>query len=244
MMRLKSILQLLIVMVFMLGCGLANALPQITEPYSPHEQTLTNLPPTPIGGFPTPTGTATGILNIQAYPTPTWTATPISSLATSPSLVEIKIPQKCILEDWETYMDTNGRFCFSIPPGFGVGSEGQEGVYVYGPALDPSDEFRARAYFGLEKTPLGDNLAEMTDLFLEEFENMDIPPIIRQPFELDGEPAELLEGVPGLGMARVILVYQDDFLYTIGFQPLGFPEAQSDFDLLFETIVKSFTYLR
>lgn len=120
---------------------------------------------------------------------------------------------------------------------------GQGWVYVVGPALDQSGELRARSTIDLDSSPTGDNLSEMVDIFLKEFEYLDIPPITRHPFQLDDTPAELLEGVPELGMARVIMVYHDEILYTLYFQPLGFPEAQADFELLFNTITTSFSFL-
>ena len=46
------------------------------------------------------------------------------------------------------------------------------------------------------------------------------PGITRQPFTLGGQPAELLENVPGQLFSRVILAVHNDQLYQLWFNPV------------------------
>jgi len=157
-----------------------------------------------------------------------------------------RVPDSCRIEGYERYIDPENRYCFAYPPEFSAGefSPGQPGIF--GPALDQSIEPLA-AMLGIEADPVstGSDLSELTDAFLSEYANLAAPPITRTSFELGGEPAELLEVVPGREGSRDVLVLHNSVLYRLLFMPSvrDFPQAESDVEALFDAVTTSFAFL-
>ncbi len=74
---------------------------------------------------------------------------------------------------------------------------------LYGPALDTSpDPLRASLTFEVEVAARDKNLTLIVDAYMGQFAKLPVPPIQRTTIQFGGEPAEVLEGVPGRGGSR------------------------------------------
>ncbi len=151
------------------------------------------------------------------------------------------------------YADPSGRYCFLYPAGFEVETSGlgQQDVElgVFGPALDTSaDPLRAAMLIAVTPVEPGTDLKSAVDGFLQQFEGMPVPAIERKEYAFGGGPAELVEVVPGLTGSSDIFALgsSGDTLYHFIFEPSvrDFPQAQADFEELFNTLNMSFTFLR
>ena len=114
-----------------------------------------------------------------------------------------------------------------------------------GPALDDSIEpLQSRLWIETEDVPQDSQLANLVDAFIASQPQGD-PAITRQPFTLGGEPAELLDNVPGQLFSRVLLSYHDGRLYKLWFNPvdISVPDVLPDVERLFIAVTSSFAFL-
>jgi hypothetical protein len=153
--------------------------------------------------------------------------------------------QACAPQAGELAFDSQaGGYCFAYPGTFTLGEAvGGPAARVLGPALDASAD-PLRATLEMEVTPLaaGATLATADDEFVGGFGSL-AEGIAREPFTLGGEPAEVLDNVPARLTARVVLAVRGGKLYALWFQPADMPAAQADFDLLFETVTRTFAFV-
>ncbi len=164
-----------------------------------------------------------------------------------PTMVEMeRVPDRCRVEGWQLHVSVKDGYCFAYPAFFRPGefSAGQPGVF--GPPLDESPEsLQAKLAIEVKPVPEGSGLTDVVDALIMEFAALPLPAITRVPFELGGEPAQLLEVVPGREGSRDVLAIHDDTLYRLLFMPStrDFPEAQPDVEALFEAVTASFAFL-
>jgi hypothetical protein len=78
---------------------------------------------------------------------------------------------------------------------------------------------------------------------MKQFEGMDFR-ITRTPIVLGGEPAEMLEVVPGREGSRDVFMLHDGTLYHFMFMPSvrDFAQAKSDVEELYNAVTQSFTF--
>jgi hypothetical protein len=176
------------------------------------------------------------------------TTTTVAPLLTPGPRTGVKtgMPYPCRMEGYELYVNQEDGYCFAYPPSFRAGefSPGQPGIF--GPPLDQNLEpLAAMLGIAVKPVPPGSDLSELVDVFLRESAELRVPPITRMPLELGGEPAEILEVVPGREGSRDVLAIHGAGLYRLLFMPSvrDFPRAQPDVEALFEAVRTSFSFL-
>ena len=87
-------------------------------------------------------------------------------------------------------------------------------------------------------------LSEIVDRYVGQFAGMDIPAITRIPIVLGGEPAEMLEVVPGREGSRDVFMLHDGTFYHFMFMPSvrDFAQAKNDVEELYSAVMQSFTF--
>jgi hypothetical protein len=176
------------------------------------------------------------------------TGVPTEESASQPNdgTVEQALPESCQVWGHDIYVDRANGFCFAYPPLFEAQVNEMGNPAVYGPALDSNLEpLRANLLVEVKVAIQDKMLAEIVDAYLEQFAGLDVPPITRTPFELGGQPAEMLEVVPGReGSCDVFMLHQG-MLFHLMFMPSvrDFPQAKDDVELLFDTVVSSFALM-
>jgi hypothetical protein len=118
-------------------------------------------------------------------------------------------------------------------------------VSLSGPALDQSLE-PLRATLGIEVQPVSEeaDMARLVDAYLSQTSFQGMPaPIQRTQINLGGEPAEVLEDVPGRLSSRLAIALHKGSLYTLRFHPSDAPQAEGDLEALYEAVTSSFRFL-
>jgi hypothetical protein len=87
-------------------------------------------------------------------------------------------------------------------------------------------------------------LSDIVDRYVGQFAAMNVPAISRTPIVLGGEPAEMLEVVPGREGSRDVFMLHDGTLYHFLFMPSvrDFPQAKNDVEELYSAVTQSFTF--
>jgi hypothetical protein len=153
------------------------------------------------------------------------------------------LPERCHVWGYDNYVDRANGFCFAYPPLFQAQVNEAGNPVLYGPALDGSVEpLRASLLIEVEVAAENKTLDEIVDGYLAQFDGMNIPPIARTELELDGQPAVMLEVVPGREGSRDLFMLHDGTLFHLMFMPStrDFPQAVTDVELLFNGVVHSF----
>jgi len=142
------------------------------------------------------------------------------------------------------YLNLPGGYCFAVPPGFAAQAAGAGAVEVVGPALDAEDPpLRVRIAMETPAAVESQTLPEVVDAYVATLEAEDAP-IARSEATLGGEPAILLDNLPGDENWRDLFVLRDGtaFHFLFGPDPAAFPAAEADARTLFEAIQASFTF--
>ena len=116
---------------------------------------------------------------------------------------------------------------------------------LFGPALDQNlDAIRASMALEVEVAVKDAQFSEIVDRYVKQFEGMNLPAITRTPIELGGEPAEMLEVVPGREGSRDVFMLHDGTLYHFMFMPSvrDFPQAKNDVEELYNAVTQSFSF--
>lgn len=156
------------------------------------------------------------------------------------------VADKCLTQGDNYYVDPLNAFCFAYPEGFEAQLNESGSPAVYGPALDDTIEpLRANLLVIVENGVEGKTLAEIVGAYLEEFSGMSVPEILRTDTKLDGEPAVMLEVVPGREGSRDLFMLENKTLYHLMFMPSvnDFPQAKDDVELLYSIVVDSFSVM-
>ena len=144
------------------------------------------------------------------------------------------------------YTAPQGDYCFAYPEQFTLEPSPAAGTLsLSGPALDQSLE-PLRASLGIETQPVSAeaDLARLVDAYLTQTPFQGLPaPIERTQINLGGEPAEVLEDVPGRLNSRLVMALHNGSLYTLRFHPSGASQAAADLEALYSTVTGSFRFL-
>jgi len=155
------------------------------------------------------------------------------------------LPPSCKVSDQQLFVNLYKSYCFSYPQDVTIQAYEYEKPLFLGPALDSSIEpLRSRLW--IEVTPLaaGVDLKTAVDQFIAG-QPLSDPAITRSPMTLGGEPAELLENVPGQLFSRLVLAVHNDKLYALWFNPVdsSVPIVQPEVERLYQAVTSSFAYL-
>jgi hypothetical protein len=156
------------------------------------------------------------------------------------------LPASCLPSSpaYSPYVDPGGRYCLQFPNHFRIGDVSLDRVNFYGPPLDQSIE-PLFAALSLEVTgPAGGrSLAQVVDEFVQA--NTQGLPVTRRAIELGGEPAEVVEGVPGRLMSWQSFVIHAGSVYHLSLFPVdpGVPQAEPDAQSVWQAVSTSLTFL-
>lgn len=176
-----------------------------------------------------------------AAPTAVLTATPTPNATSSPL-----VPQACTGQGKLTYTRPADRYCFAYPVRFKLDQAPTGQPVLYGPALDSHlDPLRASLTVEVEVAARDKSLAQIVDDYVRQFASLPLPPIQRTQIQLGGEPAEMLEVVPGREGSRDVFMLHNGTLFHLMFMPSvrDFPKARADVEELYQAIVTSFSLL-
>jgi hypothetical protein len=174
---------------------------------------------------------------------------PAEEPTTAPTAIEL--PASCFPTSEENgpFINLQDGYCLQYPvtQGFHVKDVLPGGIAsIWGPPLTPSFEpIRAGLTIVKESPADGRSLDEIIILVL--IENPDAQ-IADAAATFAGEPAQVIEGIPGMMDSRRIYLIHNDFLYIVTLVPLT---DQSEFaedvmaqrELLWQTVSESFTWL-
>jgi hypothetical protein len=156
------------------------------------------------------------------------------------------LPASCLPSspDLSPYVDPGGRYCVQFPAAFRIGDVTLDRVNFYGPPLDPSIEpVFASLSIAVEGPAAGRSLAQVVDEYV--MANAQGVTVMRRPVTLGGEPAELVEGLPGRTLSWQVFVVRADTVYHFSLAPVdpALPQAQPDVDAAWQAAQASFTFL-
>jgi hypothetical protein len=143
------------------------------------------------------------------------------------------------------YVNREDRFCFSFPETFKLMQNEKQNLLIVGPALDQNPgALRASLVVEVDAAPAGKSLSQVVDDFLTPFSGIKMP-IARTKLSLGGEPAEMLEVVPGREGSRDLLALRGGKRIHLIFMPSvrDFPKARGDVEALFRSVTSTFTWL-
>jgi len=155
------------------------------------------------------------------------------------------LPQTCKVNGEQLFVNPYKGYCFSYPQDVTIQAYEYERPLFLGTPLDQSVEpLQSRLW--VEVTPLasGADLKAAVEQFIAGQPQGD-PAITRQSITLGGEPAELLDNVPGQLFSRVALAVHNDKLYALWFNPIdsSVQSVQPDVERLYQAVTKSFAFL-
>lgn len=147
-----------------------------------------------------------------------------------------------------TTLFTNGEdgYCLLLPDGYAVDDSlttdnGGAETAVYVDSL--MDAAHPRLFITVEEAN-GRTLEAVTTAKQEEFADFDLS--YSFGLMLDGVPANQFEQLPGQDLSRQVVLVKDGRLYTLTFTPddPAAGDAYSDMQILYETVLNSFSFLR
>ena len=185
---------------------------------------------------PQPTATTTDqpttVVSFEPTPTQTPHGTPL-------------LPEPCRPAGRNrVYIRSEDAFCFSFPERFEIADSAPGHARIVGPALEENpDPIRVSLELTATAAPAGSTLTGLVDAALAEFADFTAWEIKRMPTEVDGEPAVVVEPVPGLLSGRALYFLHDGDFYRLYFWPVDIELAQSDLAELYATTTGTFRFL-
>jgi hypothetical protein len=155
------------------------------------------------------------------------------------------LPQACKVSDEQIFVNPFKGYCFSYPKDVTIQAYTYDRPLFMGPPLDQSVEPpQARLWVEANPLPAGTTLDQAVSDFIAKMPPGE-PAITRQPTTLGGEPATVLENVPGQLFSRAVLAVHKDMLYQLWFNPVdsSVPNVQSDVERLYQAVTNSFAFL-
>jgi hypothetical protein len=154
-------------------------------------------------------------------------------------------PASCVVAGQQMYVNAFDGYCFAYPARFELQTSPTGQPQLFGSALDQNaDALRASMAVEVEVAAKDARLSEIVDRYLQQFAGMNIPAITRTPIVLGGEPAEMLEVVPGREGSRDVVLLHDGTLYHFMFMPSvrDFLLAKNDVEELYNAVTQSFSF--
>jgi hypothetical protein len=199
---------------------------------------------------PTAAVTPTEHIASTLAPTPANTSAPENTPIpeSTPTTPTQSAQERCAPAAEKSIVTREGYFCFAYPADFEfLGSGNPLQAMLLGPALDQSMEpVRAGLFMRAEEIAAGSmTLEDAANRFLAQFAGTGVE-INRSEIIFAGLPAIQLEPVPGREGSRDVLLIHNNLLYHFTFTPSleNFPQAQADFERLFNMVDSSFSLLQ
>lgn len=157
---------------------------------------------------------------------------------------EREIPARCHQEGMNSYVDFTDGFCFAYPSDF-IHDPGGLSLVTDRPKK-PFKPEEALVRLDIFSAPAlsDDPLEKLVSEFRQQFEGPNSPVTMRQTqIILDGEPAVVLEPVPGHVNSRIVFILHKGFFYQLTFYPIDEPSVESDLNRLYEAVTSTFTFI-
>jgi len=128
--------------------------------------------------------------------------------------------------------------CFSYPEGY-TQLPYEDTVEIIGPELPAPD---LRGLFWLEKCDAYDRTAEL--IADQDMTTAGLTSVARSFITLDGEPAVVLDGMPGQDLQRRVYIVHDQTLYVLAFMPTRSENqaASAQVESLYDAIMNSWKW--
>lgn len=162
----------------------------------------------------------------------------------NPREVDIKLPPGCQQEGMKTYVDLINAYCFAYPADFIADSRGLAAISAQpeNPANPEEVLVRLDIFSGPATAEV--TLDQLVSDFRKQFEGPQSPVSLRQTqIRLDGQPAQVLEPVPGRLSSRMVFALHNGRFYQMIFFPVDEPRVEADLNRLYEAVVSTFTFL-
>ena len=158
--------------------------------------------------------------------------------APTPQVLE-STPVPTSADDTTQFFSSDDLYlCFSYPEGYTqLPYEGT--VEIVGPELPAPD---LRGLFWLEKSDAYDRTAEL--IADQDMTSAGLTSVARSFITLDGEPAVVLDGMPGQDFQRRVYVVHDQTLYVLAFMPTRSENqaASAQMEFLYDAIMNSWKW--
>ncbi|MGB2771913.1 MAG: hypothetical protein WBF31_06300 [Anaerolineae bacterium] len=202
-----------------------------------------------------------------ASPTPElWTPVPITpSAPATTSTPHLPIGCRSAIQDTLLHISRDADYCFHYPSRFSIhypDNPENRTTYVDGPFLESGVPEPDQANMSISSSPIaaGQTLAQAVDAVIwwtivPITDTRPIAPtlIASAPFTrtittIGGEPAEIVEGLPGRLTTSQTFIIHDDRLYILMVSPshldLAYPKSQPDAKAVWETVIATFAFLK
>lgn len=195
-----------------------------------------------------------------------WTPVPITpSAATTTSTPNLPIGCRSAVQDTLVHISRDADYCFHYPSRFSIhypDNPENRTTYVDGPFLESGVPEPDQANMSISSSPIaaGQTLAQAVDAVIwwtivPITDTRPIAPtlIASAPFTrtittIGGEPAEIVEGLPGRLTTSQTFIIHDDRLYILMVSPshldLAYPKSQPDAKAVWETVIATFAFLK
>lgn len=176
-------------------------------------------------------------------PAPTTAEPPQPAEASPTATVEVET-SGCPLSDEPRYVNNLFGYCFAYPEGFSVQVDNPLAPVIVGPALEENpDPLFASLAVSTRPVPEGADLGGLVSGFLGQNIISQLPmPVQRTQVSLGGEPAEVLEGIPGRLSARVVIALHGPMVYQLYLHPTGIEVAAADLEGLYQKVMDTFAF--
>jgi hypothetical protein len=156
------------------------------------------------------------------------------------------LPASCVPADQSLapYVDPGGRYCLLFPNSFRIGDVTMDRANFYGPPLDQSIEpLFAMLAIQVAGPAEGRGLTEVVDAYVAE--NGLGQPVTRRAITLGGEPAEVVEGLPGRLLYWQAFVVHGGLVYHLTLSPKdpAVPQTEPDAQAAWQALEASFAFL-
>lgn len=182
------------------------------------------------------------VLNAAGH-THEYRATRDGSLISYSGPVLFAAPEACRQPETSFIYSPEDGYCFAYPVYFHRNNE-RGPVEIFGPAYGPGPEpLYASMTMEINVLPVGQTLEQAVDIFLENLG--DVPqPQTRQALTVGGEPAVMLEVVPGMLGSRDVFFIHRELLFHLTFWPAPSvaPETSADVEDLYRTVISSWNF--
>ena len=110
-------------------------------------------------------------------------------------------------------------------------------------AVDPTipDPVMALLHVAVPEAANGRSLEQVVDEVVAEYQDLEIT---RTETTLAGEPALVVEGLPGRNEARHLYAIHNDTVYHLWLEPLDIAEVADEAEAAWQMALDSFTFLR
>jgi hypothetical protein len=158
------------------------------------------------------------------------------------------IPPADPVEGRAVYTNTQAGYCLAYPTEAAIDEQVSSQPTFLGKVANFKIErslYDVGMSIDVRHVPEGVTLEEQVNAFLQQFDGQDLSGLIRTKDQLGGEPAEVIEGLPGRQGVRELFALHAGRLYhlTVKTSSLDYQQADGDKEFLYDTLKSSLTFL-